>query len=54
MPALINVTAETMPILLGVANSDTLIPFTDDMAFSFLITTKKIVKEADDNGILLP
>jgi hypothetical protein len=48
------VTAETLPILLGVANYDTLIPFKDDMAFSFLITTMKIGREADDNGILLP
>lgn len=54
IPAVLNVTAETLPVLLGVANYDTVIPFTDDMAFSIVITTMKITREPDANGIMLP
>jgi hypothetical protein len=47
-------TAETLPVLLGIANYDTVIPFTDDMAFSFVVTTMKITREPDANGVMLP
>jgi hypothetical protein len=47
-------TAETIPLLMGIANYDTIIPFKDDMAFSFMITTVKTTRELNSNGIWLP
>ncbi len=54
IPPVIDMTAETIPLLMGIANYDTIIPFIDDMAFSFVITTVKTTREQDSNGIWLP
>jgi hypothetical protein len=46
--------AETLPVIMSIANYDTLIPFTDEKAFSFLITNMKIERIADSDGVLQP
>jgi hypothetical protein len=46
--------AETLPVIMSIANYDTLIPFYDEKAFSFLITNMKVERIADNNGVLQP
>jgi hypothetical protein len=46
--------AETLPVIMTVADYDTLIPFSDDKAFSFLITNMKVERIPDSEGILQP
>ena len=46
--------AETLPVIMTLANYDTLIPFYDEKAFSFLITNMKVERIPDSDGLLQP
>jgi hypothetical protein len=46
--------AETLPVIMSVANYDTLIPFYDEKAFSFLITNRIVKRIPDSDGVLQP
>ena len=39
---------------MSIANYDTLIPFYDEKAFSFLITSMKVERIPDSDGVLQP
>jgi hypothetical protein len=46
--------AETLPIIMSIANYDTRIPFTDEKAFSFIITNIIVERIPDNDGVLQP